>query len=103
MKQLTTWVACVAIVFLPACQALSPQQRAAGAEAIQQSYDRGELTATQRDDALTALDGGGFDWDGLIQIGASIAGSILLGVPVAVGTTNKLRDKKYHTAAKPAA
>ena len=95
MKQLTTYVACLAILFLPACNLLTPQQRDAGRQSIEDAYDRGELTLGQRDLAIESLEGQTVDWSEVLATGGSIVASILLGVPIAVRTTNKLRDKKY--------
>ena len=96
MNRILAFAACAALVFLPACNLLTPQQRAAGRTAIEDAYDRGELTQGQRDDAVAALEGQPVDWEGILLTGGSFLASILVGVPIAVSRTNKMRDKKYN-------
>jgi hypothetical protein len=91
MKKLTTYALCLLIAVLPACQAFTPQQRESGKIAVQDAYEKGQLTQQQRDDAIAALEGESVDWTSLLTTGGSIIASILLGVPVAVGVVQRKR------------
>jgi hypothetical protein len=91
MKKFTTYVLCLLLATLPACAAFSPAQREAGKAAIQDSYEAGELTARQRDDAIAAIESGNVDWSYWASIGGSILASVLLGVPISVGAVQKKR------------
>lgn len=88
MRNILTYALCALLVFLPACSAFSPQQKDAGRVAIQDAYDKGDLTAKQRDDAIAALEGGG-DLSQWLYLGGSVLASVLLGVPISVGTVQK--------------
>ncbi len=92
MKNFLTYVLCAAIAFAPACSFLTPQQKESGRVAIQDAYEQGQITATQRDDAIEALEKG--DASGLDQwlyLGGSVLASVLLGVPISVGAVQKRR------------
>lgn len=92
MRKILTYVLCAAIVFAPACSFLSPQQKESGRVAIQDAYEKGQITADQRDDAIEALEKG--DASGLEQwlyLGGSVLASVLLGVPISVGAVQKRR------------
>lgn len=91
MKKIPIYLLCALIAVLPACQGLSLQQRESGKASLQEAYERGEITAGQRDEAVAALDGETVDWSTLLTTGGSILASILLGVPVAVGVVQKKR------------
>lgn len=95
-------VLCILVVLLPGCRAFTAEQRIAGAEAVQAAYDRGELTISQRDAALKALEGATIDWDALLQTGGSVLLSLLLGVPTTVGVVRAVRGP-VATAAERAA
>ena len=73
-----------------ACAAFTPQQRAAGTQALQDAYTRGEITAQQRDDGIAALQGGKTDLTWLWGIG-NVFLSVLLGVPLAVSRVQAIR------------
>lgn len=92
MRQLATYLLCLLIVFLPGCQAFSQQQRDSGVVALQDAYERGEITAAQRDKAIEALDSGSAsglsEW---LYLGGSVLASVLLGVPISVGAVQKKR------------
>lgn len=88
MRKLSIYALCALIVFAPACQGFSQQQRDAGRLAIEDAYDKGDLTAKQRDDAIAALEGGG-DFSQWLYLGGSVLASVLLGVPISVGTVQK--------------
>lgn len=110
MRQLATYVLCLLIVVLPGCQAFSQQQRESGAASLQDAYERGEITAAQRDKAIEALNKG--DASGLTEflyLGGSVLASVLLGVPISVGAVQKKRgpvatpaERVARASAKPA-
>lgn len=91
MKKFTTYVLCLLLATLPACAAFTPAQREAGKAAIQDSYEAGELTARQRDDAIAAIESGHIDWGYWLAAGGSVLASLLLGVPVSVAAVQKKR------------
>lgn len=92
MRKIITYVLCAAILVAPACSFLTPQQKESGRVAIQDAYEKGQITAEQRDDAMEAIESG--SGDGLekwLYLGGSIVSSILLGVPISVGMVQKKR------------
>jgi cytochrome P450 len=92
MKKLTTYVLCLLIAVLPACQAFTPQQIESGKIAVQDAYDKKLITRQQRDDAIVALENRGFDLTALFSSPVvQILLSTLLGVPIAVGVVQKKR------------
>lgn len=92
MRNITTYLFCFLLVFAPACAYLSPQQKEAGKTAVQGAYERGEITAEQRDDAIEALEtGSGEGLEKWLYLGGSVLASILTGVPIAVGVVQKKR------------
>ena len=80
-----------------ACAAFTPQQRAAGTQALQDAYTRGEITAQQRDDGIAALQGGKTDLTWLWGLGSVVA-SLVLGVPISVNRVQALRGPVATTA-----
>jgi hypothetical protein len=88
MKKLATYALCLLIAVAPACR-LTEAQRESGRIALNDAYDRGEITAAQRDAAVEGLESGNVDWTELATVGGSILASILLGVPVAVGVSKR--------------
>jgi hypothetical protein len=107
--KLITYVLCAAIAVLPGCKAFSPAQVEAGRAALQDSYESGEITQRQRDDAIAALEGGHVDWGYWLAAGGSVLASILLGVPVSVAAVQKKRgpvatpsERKARATATPA-
>lgn len=92
MRNLATYLLCLLIVVLPGCSAFSQQQRESGRIALQDAYDRGEITAQQRDDAIEALESGsGSGLEKWLFLGGSVIASIILGTPIAVGTVQRKR------------
>jgi hypothetical protein len=87
-KLLTVLWVCL---YFTACAHLTPAQRESGRTSIQDAYEKGQITAAQRDDAITALEGGTTDWSQWLTLGGSVLASILLGVPVSVGVVQKKR------------
>jgi hypothetical protein len=90
MKKLSIYILCLLIAVLPACQ-LTEAQRESGRIAVNDAYDRGEITAVQRDDAIEALEGGSVDWEKWLMLGGTVLVSVLTGVPIAVNRTMKKR------------
>ena len=92
MRKALSALLCCLIVFLPSCDMLTQHQRQSGSTAIEDAYDRGELTSAQRDAALDALNKGdtGALTEILMTAGSELA-SVLLGVPIAVGRVRKER------------
>jgi len=82
MKRLSTYALCLLIAVLPGCM-LSEQQRSAAAQAVEQEYLAGRLTAKQRDAALEGLEGVGVNWDAVMQGGVNVLLAVLLGTPIA--------------------
>lgn len=106
-RTVLTVIMCAVVALAPACSFLTPQQKESGRVAIQDAYEKGEITATQRDDAIEALETG--DASGLDQwlyLGGSVLASVLLGVPISVGAVQKKRGpteaQRRAAAAKPA-
>lgn len=92
MRNITTYLLCLLIVFLPGCGMLSPQQKEAGKAALQDAYEKGQITAEQRDDAIEAIEAGtGDGMEKWLYLGGSVLASILTGVPIAVGVVQKKR------------
>lgn len=91
MKNALVYVLCLLVLVLPGCGMLTPAQRDSGKVALEEAFQRGEITASQRDQAMDALDGKTVDWTELLTTGGSVLASILLGVPVAVGVVNRKR------------
>ncbi len=96
MKKLATYALCLFIVFLPACEGLgmTQPQRDAARVSLGNEYDAGRLTRAQYEAAIEALDKPSItadDWANWLMAGGSVIASILLGVPIAVGTVQKKR------------
>jgi len=93
MKNVLTYLLCLSLVFLPACNLLTPEQKEAARESIQFEHEQGRITLAQRDAALEALDAQpeSVDWATLLTAGGSVVASVILGVPIAVGRVNKVR------------
>lgn len=92
MKRLATYLLCLCIVLLPGCALMTPQQRSAARESIEAEYRAGNITRTQADAAIEAVDNPeGIDWEGVLKAGGSVLVSLLLGVPVTIGAVQKIR------------
>jgi len=101
MKRLTIYLACLLIAVLPGCM-LSEQQRSAAAQAVEQEYLAGRLTAKQRDAALEGLEGVGINWDAVMQGGVNVLLAVLLGTPIAGAVATRRVMKIRGPVATPA-
>lgn len=105
MKLIPTLFLSALIVLLPGCSMLSPQQRDAARQTVEDEYQAGNLTRAQRDAAVEALDNDEpFDWETLGIVGLNLVLG-LVGGPLVVrkmrgAPTQKvgLPESKVHKA-----
>lgn len=84
MRTINALFLSVLIVLLPGCGMLSPQQRDAARQTVEDEYDAGNITRAQRDAAVEALDNDEpFDWETLGIVGLNIMLG-LVGGPMVV-------------------
>jgi hypothetical protein len=94
LERIALYALCAVTLLFPlvGCGLLTPMQRSAAGQTIENEYEMGRITAAQRDAALEALDSKtGMNWDALLQAGGNVLMSVLLGVPVAVGVVRRQR------------
>lgn len=96
INKLATYAMCLGLLLLPACEGmgLTSPQRDAARQSLANERDAGRITQAQYDAAIESLNRPTVtadDWANWLIAGGSVVASVLLGVPIAVGTVQKKR------------
>lgn len=104
MKKLLTYVLCLSIVFLPACDMmrLTPEQTIAAKEDLHRQRAAGTITQAQHDAAIEALDNPKSSLAGWVDMALNAALYVLLGVPVTAPIASAIVNRKRGPVATPA-
>jgi len=85
MKNHLSLLLCLPVLAAPACHTLTTEQKSAAIEELDNMLERGEITESQHEAAVEAVesDGASIDWEAIGYAGLSFV-LMWLGIPISV-------------------